>query len=151
MDNMNKNPVWLGMLAIMLVAFCIFAFIAFYQLHTYYSLSEKTNPSKIEWFVEELSSDDFRVGATYSYVIKDQEYTGETIFRDKRFRNPMTADDEWKLKSAKISDVFYNPANPSESSLEKHFPVKNLLYASFLFLLFLYFLGLGIYTGAFRS
>lgn len=78
---MYKNPVWISLIGLVFVAMLWYGFHAIYHLYNYYSLKEATQPVDIKWFVDEISSEDFRVGATYSYRIDDQSYQGETIFR----------------------------------------------------------------------
>jgi|GEM_PF-923583 len=143
---MHKNPVWLALLGLIFTIVLWFSIVAFYHLYTYYSLKETAKTTDVSWFVEEISSEDFRVGATYSFRVNDVDYTGETIFTDRRFRNPSSADDELKNKSTDETVVFYNPRNIEHSSLEKTFPLKDSATATVLFLLFLYLFGLGIYT-----
>ena len=100
----------------------------------------------LQWFVEELGSEDFRVGATYAFTVDGVKTTGETIFSDRKFRNPSSADDRMKVMAKEAFDVYYDSKNPTHSSLENPFPTKDILYAISLFLLFLYFFGLGIYN-----
>jgi hypothetical protein len=143
---MGKNPVWLALIGIAFAATLWYSSFAVFRLHDYYSLKETTSPYDLKWFVEELESEDFRVGATYSYTLNNANYRGETIFNDHSFRNPSSADDELQIKRAKDHSLFYDPQNFHHSSLQKKFPTKECISAGVLFLLFLYFLGLGIYT-----
>lgn len=143
---MHKNPIWLGFLALVFLSFLWFSSIACYQLYQYYSLKETAKADNLKWFVEEISSNNFRVGATYSFEVNNESYTGETIFFDHRYINPSSADDELKIKATHEFAVFYDPQNLEHSSLEKKFPIKECAYAATLFLLMLYLFGLGIYT-----
>lgn len=143
---MHKNPVWLGFLALVFASFLWYSGNACYHLYQYYSLKETAKATDLKWFVEEITSDDFRVGATYSFAVNNESYTGETLFSDHRFRNPLSADDELKIKATHEFVVFYDPQNLGHSSLEKKFPLKDCASAAALFLLLLYLFGLGIYT-----
>ncbi len=140
---MNKNPIWLAFLALNFAVFLWFFSVASYRTYDYYTLSKETKPLNLKWFVEEISSDDFRVGATYSYL---DNQSGETIFSDRKFRNPLSADDELKVKESKKFIVYYNPQNINHSSLQKTFPTKECVSAGVLLLLSLYFVGLGMYA-----
>jgi hypothetical protein len=143
---MGKNPVWFSLIGVALAATLWYSGVACLKLQNFYSLSETTTAHDLTWFVEELSSEDFKVGATYSYTLNQTSYTGETIFNDYTFRNPSSADDELKIKQVKVYPVFYNPQNFNHSSLQKKFPTKECVSAGVLLLLFLYFLGLKAYT-----
>ncbi len=143
---MHKNPVLWGLLAIIFASFSFYAISSLYHLNTYYSLTSLAKAESLQWFVEEIGSEDFRVGATYAFTVDGEKKTGETIFSDRKFRNPSSADDAMKIKAKNAFDVYYDSKNPSHSSLENPFPTKDSLYAVSLFLLFLYFFGLGIYN-----
>lgn len=140
---MNKNPALIAFITISFVVFLWFFSIAAYRTYGYYALSEETKPLNLNWFVEEISSDDFRVGAAYTYL---DGLSGETLFSDRKFRNPSSADDELKVKASKNYVVHYDPQNIYHSSLQKTFPTKECVSAGVLFLLSLYFVGLGMYA-----
>lgn len=148
---MNKNPVLLSLLSLIFAAMLWYGIPAAYHLHEYYSLTKTTEPTDIKWFVDEISSEDFRVGATYSYIVDAATHQGETIFNDMTFRNPSTADDELKVKATKTQVVFYDPQNADHSSLQKKFPTKECVSTAVLFLIFLYFALLGIYTSSLNT
>ena len=143
---MHKNPILWGLLAIILASFSFYAISSLYHLHSYYSLTSMVKAQDLQWFVEELGSEDFRVGATYAFTVDGVKTTGETIFSDRKFRNPSSADDRMKVMAKEAFDAYYDAKNINHSSLENPFPTKDILYAISLFLLFLYFFGLGIYN-----
>lgn len=143
-----QNPVWLSLLGLNFAAILWFGIPLSFHLYDYYALTETTKPSDLKWFVEKQGSEDFRVGANYSYLVNTISYEGETIFNDMTFRNPSSADDQLKLKASQTHLVFYDPQNVNHSSLQKKFPTKECVSTAVLFLILLYFVLLGIYTSS---
>lgn len=148
---MYKNPALSLFIAICAALTLWYAIPAFKQVQNYYTLTHTAPAENLKWFVTEISSEDFRVGADYTYKVLDREYFGETIFTDWKFRNPSSADDELKVKAAKNYVVFYDPqslvsSSDHNSSLQKKFPVKECVSLGIIFFLLLYFIGLGIYA-----
>lgn len=141
-----KNPAWLLLILMNLFGILWFSSTAGKEIYNYYTLSETTNVKEIHWFVERVSFDDYKVGAEYSYLVKNNLFEGKTLFKDKKFRNPLSADDELKVKANQEFLVFYDPTNLYHSSLQKSFPTKECVSITVLFLLLLYFIGLGIYA-----
>ena len=119
---------------------------AIYLAYLYSSLNASTSIQEIKWTVEQLHEDRFVLKADYTFTVKDQQFSGETLFTNDVFWNPWTAQDALKVYDQKDWTVWYSGGNPQYSSLQKNFPLKECISAGVLWILMLYFFGLGYYV-----
>jgi hypothetical protein len=143
---MHKNYVWLGFLAMIVGAVGWLTIKALYLFYLYYSLNAEGPVENLKWSVEQLSEDRFALKADYIFPVKDQKYTGSTLFNNDIFWNPWTADEALKVYAQKSWTVWYSSSAPQYSSLQKNFPIKEWASAGILWVLLLYFFGLGYYV-----
>lgn len=143
---MHKNFVWLCFLSLATGAVGWFTLKALYMVYLYISLNATAPVEDLKWGVEQLSADQFVMKADYTFIAKEKQYSGETLFKDDIYWNPWVAEDALKVYSQKDWTVWYSSGNPQYSSLQKKFPLRECISAGVLWILLFYFLGLGYYV-----
>lgn len=143
---MHKNRVWLGFLAMVIGAVGWYTIKTLYVLYLYSTLNASTTVDQIQWSVKQEKEDRFFVQAHYEFDVEKQKYSGETLFFNDVYWNSWAAEDAVKFYQNKEWQVWYSLNNPQHSSLQKNFPLKELISASVLWLLLVYFVGLGYYA-----
>jgi len=108
-------------------------------LHKYAKAKSHTEASAVEWEVVEKRSDYYLLKAKYSYVAEEQTYFGSQLFFSPAFRNLYAANEEIKQREGKALRVWYDPLDPTTSSLEHAMPIKQIVYSLILWALALYF------------
>lgn len=143
---MHKNRAWRAFLYLMAAATLYFCASAVYSVHYYYRLSAQTLPAQMVWGYREISADALAPVASYAFTAQGKMVSGETLLDEPVFRNEWAVDKVLGELKTRSWRVWYDPSNPSHSSLQKTFPFKEILSALALAVLFLYFIGLGIYV-----
>lgn len=143
---MHKNFIWLCFLSLIMGAVGWFTLKTLYAVYLYMSLDAATPVESIKWQVDRLNEDRFAVKAEYMFRVKAQTYQGDTTFKNDIYWNPWTAEDALKVYSQKEWTVWYSSRDPHYSSLQKNFPLKESISAIILWVVFMYFLGLGYYV-----
>ncbi len=100
----------------------------------------------IKWQVEQLNEDRWIIKADYRFKIKNKEYRGETLFKNDLYWNSWAAESALKVYSQKDWMVWYSSSNPQYSSLQKNFPLKECISTGILWIILIYFFGLGYYV-----
>jgi Protein of unknown function (DUF3592) len=149
--RMHKNPVWLLFLGIISVIVLWYCGVALYRYYQYITLSEASKAANIEWSVKALSDEQYVVDAHYTFLVKGERYSGDTVFRDEVFLNAWAAEQELPKFSSQAWQVWYQPSNLNHSTLQKKFPLKECISAGVLLGLFLYFLWLGFYVTRYQA
>lgn len=145
---MHKNFIWLCFLSLIAGGVGWFTIKTLYMVYLYTSLNVAVPPDHLKWKVEQLSEDRFVPRADYSFNVKDKQYLGETLFENDMYWNQWTADEALKVYAQKDWIVWFSDHNPQYSSLQKNFPLKECISVGVLWVLLLYFLGLGYYVGS---
>ncbi len=143
---MHKNLVWLGFLAMVFGAVIWVTIKAIYMFYLYTSLNATVSAENLNWSIEQLSDERFAMKAHYIYEVEERAFNGETVFKNDIYRNPLAAEDALKVYSQKDWTAWYSVRNPQYSSLQKNFPLKEFLSATVLWIIMLYFFGLGYYA-----
>lgn len=143
---MHKNFIWLCFLSLITGGVGWITIKALYLVYLYMSLNTEAPAENLQWSVEQLSEDQFVTKANYNFKVKDQPYSGETLFKGDVYWNPSAAEDALKVYAQKDWSVWYSSRNPRYSSLQKNFPFKECISALVLWILLLYFFGLGYYV-----
>jgi hypothetical protein len=149
--KMHKNPVWLAFLFLILLGTLSYTGKAFYHAYTYLKLSSETDAVTTSWSVQSDVEGDYTPYAHYTYVVKGTPYQGNTLFTENGTANPLAAEDVIKELAATPHKVYYQPSDPSYSSLHKKFPLKECISAGVLWALALYFFWLGVYVANLTS
>ncbi len=142
---MHSNLYWrlfLGLIALVIIGYTGYASVKVWH---YMRLDQQTSPQTIEWSVKALKEDAFVPLATYQFRAKGNVYEG-------RFFWPTTYLNEWAAEEAleKLKPtsqiVWFDSEAPAYSALQRLFPFKESIYTIILWLLGLYFMGLGYYV-----
>lgn len=140
---MHRNPVWLIFLALFSLVVFWYAGDAVYKIYRYEQMTSKTYPSSIDLEVTDPGSSRYYYISTYTIDIDGKTYEASEQLREPIFRNKAAAE---AFKDEYLNDswtVWYAPKNPNQSTLQKSYPFKELMYALCLFGLLCYFLWLG--------
>lgn len=143
---MHKNAVWLFFVA------TIFTITLFYtgktsvKLYQYLQLSSEIEASATAWSIKQEAEDKFVPMAKYNFKVGKKFYEGETLFYNEATTNPWAAEESLKPLAAKQYHVWFQQKNPSNSSLQKSFPLKECIYAGILWIISIYFFWLGVYV-----
>lgn len=148
---MHKNLLWQAFLLVIFIAALWYSIIALYSYYSYSYLEAQTTMTSINWNIEEKSPEEYFLKASYHYNFKGNTYQGFTLFADTPYRNPYAAEQAIKEKSLHSWKLWFDPHDPHHSSLQKIFPLKECISATFLWGLLLYFLWLGFYVAKFKN
>jgi hypothetical protein len=121
------------------------------HLWQYMRLDRQTSVQNIQWSVVSLSDEEFVPLAHYRFNVKGKSYQNQTLWQET-FLNPSTAQEAIARLSESSLSVWFDVSSPETSSLQKNFPSKESFYTILLWIIGLYFLGLGYYVkGRFSS
>ncbi len=142
---MHKNPIWLLFLGIMAIGILFYSGRTAYHVWQYARLDKQIEAEKINWSVIPINEEKFIPQAAYKFSVNAKEYEGQSRW-NQSYLNAWTAQDAIKKLIQSPPLVWYDASNPEASSLQKIFPLKENLYTLMLWLLGLYFAGLGYYV-----
>lgn len=122
----------------------------FIEMRAFLRLGASAPASLIEWSVQPIPSlmpellrgDSYALSARCLFRVGDRGYEGTTLFASSPYPNPYAARREIEAQQMQKWSVWYDPADPSFSSLVKVFPAKTGLRAALALGVLLYFLGL---------
>ncbi|NGX58294.1 MAG: hypothetical protein K940chlam3_01199 [Chlamydiae bacterium] len=144
---MNKNPYLLGFLCLILVATLWIGGKSAWGVYRYLHLSQVTSPETLMISIKKKSSNHYIPTVQYNYQVKGKEFQGkQDLNHIKYFREEYLENDLSKIKKEEKWTIYYDPANPSRSSLKREFPYKNVAYSFIMVGLLGYFIWLGIFT-----
>lgn len=147
---MHSNRYWLIFLAFLVIPVGWKSGEALYRLYGYYRLTGRTEGKVTQWSVEKKSDERYVLKAHYHFLIGSKEFESEDQFLNDSYLNAWAAEQAIKQKT-ETTPVWYSARNPLVSSLQKKFPIKECLSAVVLWVLLLYFIGLGYYVGSHGS
>ncbi|MBF8262974.1 MAG: hypothetical protein HW387_639 [Parachlamydiales bacterium] len=141
---LSKKTIYYALIALAALVSLYFWTMASRILFANHFLNRTAAARVIQWEVEEISSDQFAIKACYSFEIDGRVYHGNTLLAKPYYLNPPSAVAALKEK-AKLSEpvtAWYRASDPTQSSLEKHFPLGLLLRALLASAVFIYFIRL---------
>jgi len=145
---MHRNPYWLGFLACVFLATLWIGGKTAYQLMNTLNLSKTTAPTSLMLSITKKSSSAFYPTAAYSYEVDGRSYEGRSLLEELKYlRQEPLEHDLNRIRTERNWIVYYNPANPSHSSLERNMPYKNIAYSVIMVGLLGYFVWLGFIAG----
>ena len=142
---MYRNPFWILFLSVMVIGTVIYTGFTVYDLWHYMRLDKHIQAQDIQWSVLALSDDRFIPVARYQFILQGKYFQGETRWQ-ANYLNEWTAKEAVARLKPSPPLVWYDGANPNISTLEKLLPQKQCLYTVSLWILSLYFFGLGYYV-----
>ncbi|MBI3211130.1 MAG: hypothetical protein HYZ47_00360 [Simkania negevensis] len=118
----------------------------FLELYHYFSLSHQL-PIEIEkWEIQEEKGGKFYLSASYQFLVGDHRFKKTYCFPKPVYLNEYLAKDHLEKWKKEKWELWYQPKNPINSSLQKLFPFKEGIHFLLTLGLFLYFLWLRWYT-----
>lgn len=144
---MHNNLLWKAFLFVVLVYTLGYSAVAAYRYYEYARLTEKkTLTYPIVWDVFEKSDENYILISKYTYEVNGHLFHGEMPWSDEPYRNAWAAKKAIEAYKKQTFTVWYDPSHPDYSSLQKHPPLKECVYALILWGLLLYFVWLGYYV-----
>jgi hypothetical protein len=145
---MHRNPLWIALLSLVAVSAWIYTGYAAYHLWQFWSLDATAQAEQISWKIISLDEDRWVTVAEYSFQAKGMRYQGQSQFNEA-YLNEWAAQEAVNRYLEHPPAVWYELEHPATSTLQKHFPLKELTYAALLWILAIYFCWLGIYASHF--
>ena len=142
---MYKNPFWILFLSLMAIGILFYSSRTAYHIWQYIRLDKQIEADQIHWSVISLSQEEFFPQESYEFKVKEKEYKGQSRWHERSL-NEWTAQDKIKKLIQSPPLVWYDSSSPENSDLQKIFPLKEVIYTGMLWLLGLYFTGLGYYV-----
>ena len=136
------NKFWLTLVVISSGITIWFASIAMMGLWKYSRLDSRAIAKVLEWRVNQKSSSQFAIEATYLFKVSDTSYESKIIFTKPYFLNEPSAQYAIKEIKDKPWAAWYNKKNPKVSSLQKIFPFQACIQAFLTLCVSLYFVFL---------
>jgi hypothetical protein len=122
------------------ILFLILGSMALASLHSYFKLSFKTEAVVDHWKVVKKSSSSYPIRGSYHFKFQGKNYQGSSVLSPPYHLNRPSAEKAIFNLEKKKWIVWFDPHQPTFSSLEKALPVKKIIYA-------LIALGVSLYFG----
>ncbi len=108
------------------------------QIWRYQSYTSQISPNALTWTTVAVHDERWRPVAHFDYTVNGKRFEQNEVFQGGLYRTPFAA--ELAIKEINISrpKVWYSPYDPSQATLEKFFPLKKLIYALIVLMLFIY-------------
>lgn len=142
---MSRNPFWILFITFVILGVLGYTTHTFIKIWQYMRLDQQTETQYTQWSIRPVSDESFIPFATYSFHIYDKTYQGQTLWQ-KSYLNQWSAREAIDRLEKNPPLVWFDSSNPEISSLQKLFPLKESLYSLLLWILGIYFLGLGYYV-----
>jgi hypothetical protein len=142
---MSRQPFWILFMSVIILGVLGYTAHTLIKVWRYMRLDKQTEAQNIQWSVVSSSEDAFIPFANYSFTIDSKSYHGQTRWQEV-YLNQWTAQEAIARLERSPPPVWFDSASPEVSSLQKHFPLKESIYSILLWLLGIYFLGLGYYV-----
>lgn len=142
---MQRNPFWILFMGLIILGVLGYSTYTMIKVWHYVRFNQETVADKIQWTIIEVNEESFVPFAHYSFRVEGQPYDGQTRWADS-YLNQWTAQEAIARLEKHPPSVWFNSSDPTISSLQKIFPIKESLYSLILWILGIYFLGLGYYV-----
>lgn len=136
---MVPKRLWYTLLTILALVGLGYAGPTLYRIYEWQRLQSQSLLTKVTWTIQELSDERFILEANYTFELRERTYSGVTLFKDKIYRNRWAAEQALNEDQNPERKVWFDPGNPSRSSLQKQFPLKDVVYSTVLMGIFFYF------------
>lgn len=141
---MKRSPFWIVFLSLFMIT--VFGYTTHTLIKTwqYMRLNEQIVAQNIQWTVISQNDESFIPLAHYSFSVQGKKYEGQTRWQES-YLNQWAAEEAIVRLKKNPPLVWISSSSPENSSLQKEFPVKESLYSILLWMLAIYFFGLGYY------
>jgi hypothetical protein len=147
---MHKNKIWFAFLILITLVVIWFMWGTVGKVREYFTFTSSTQPLTIDWNVHRISDEKFYLKGIYTYQVKGKTYQGETLISEPVYQNPWAAEQFIPQQMVKNWKAWYDPNSPFDSTLVKHFPMKELISTTILVGIWIYFIWLGFYVGRYN-
>ena len=130
---------------LVILSFWVMAFIGFkffFKLHHYLLYSTEIPGVIDKWTLKKIGFEKYMIEATYHYVFEEKLYTHAFCFSKTIYPNIYLAQQDIDKKKERITSIWINSKNPSQSQLEHSFPLKPGFYFIISFVVLAYFIFL---------
>lgn len=142
---MHRNPFWIFFLSSLSLGILCYTFYTSWHWWQFIRLDASTSAEETQWAVVALDDEQFAAFTRYRFRANGKNYEGQIVWQET-YLNPATAQEAvTRLLQAPIF-VWFDASFPEISSLHKELPLKEMIYTALLWILWLYFLGLGYYV-----
>lgn len=142
---MQRNPIWILFISVIILLVVGYTGYAFVEIWKYIRLDRRVEAQEIHWSVISLSDDAFIPFAQYSFKANDKNYRGQAEWQET-YLNEWAAHEAVGRLEQSPPQVWFDSKDPDISALQKNFPFKISFYALLLWILGIYFVGLGYYV-----
>lgn len=142
---MHRNPYWMLFMILFLLGILGYSTYAFYEVWQYMRLDKQVKAQSIQWSIITASDEAYIPNASYSFKMGGKDYKNYTRLNETYLNEWAAQEAIDRLKQAPPL-VWFDSSSPDISTLQKNFPLKASLYAILLWMLGLYFAGLGYYV-----
>jgi hypothetical protein len=111
------------------ILFLILGSMAFFDLFSYFRLVAQTEAVTDHWKVVKKSSSSYPIRCIYHFEFQGKSYQGSSLLLPPHHLNRLSAEKAIIQLEKKKWKVWFDPKNPSISSLEKAYPTKKIVYA----------------------
>jgi hypothetical protein len=125
---------------VLFIALLIYGIPVFKHIYRNVDLSAQAPLSEVEWKVNEVNDEKYTLSVDYAFDVEGKHYSGSEEWQGESFKNPYAAESFAKEQKNEITQVWYEPAHPENSSVQKYFPTKRAIYFFILLFLLNYFL-----------
>lgn len=117
------------------------------HVYNYSIYSEAAVSESMEWSIVQVGKDQYQIEGHYRFTVDGTAHDGISLLTETTYRNPWAADHRLQtLDGQGPWRVWHVKGDPARSTLQKSFPLKECVSAAVLFVLLLYFAGLGYYV-----
>ncbi len=139
---MNRNSYWFSYILLMLIVVLSYTGFTFFKIYEYSRLTQEVTPHSIHWAINKIAEDDYTLESVYGFLWNNKNYNGNTS-EGIHYLNAWASQEALERINQKTFTVWFDPHEPSFSTLDRSFPLKYAIYAGLLWLLFIYFIWLG--------
>jgi hypothetical protein len=148
---MQKNTAFLALIVTLTLIVFWYSGVFLYRYYNYIRLGAKAPTKEVTWTVDPRTDEQYLLKANYSFDANGQNFTGNTVLEERGYWNRYSAEKGVEEYSKKKWYVWYNPSDPTYSSLQKNFPLKECVSAAIMWAIVFYFVWLGYYAQRFRN
>ncbi len=139
---LNPDKIRRIVFSLMILAASIYTGFSLWRYWQYVRLDGVAAISSVEWNVHTNSEESHQIKADYTYSYRGHEYSGMTVFAKPVFINHLGAEYALKDFANESHQVYVSTTDPELSSLERNFPMKELISAVILWGIIVYLFSL---------
>ena len=147
---MYPNRVWAFLFALIGASALYFGIKASYHLYLYQTETASTTALTTTWTLDEPSNAHYVPQGSYTYVVDGITYSATSDLPRQIYRNRWAAEEDIASYDQKQWSVWYDPAHPSRSTLQKFFPIKECLSTALVLAILGYLIWLKTYVNRTR-